>query len=301
MSAPNSAGSLVSFRPRLSADADKMFRPDLTNMVVTDGHKLRMWREGKGNRTSHKLVSIVGQQVSNLLAPGFKKLDVLDTDAKLQMDMLNKLAFTGSYVTMGDDKRPVLTYVEDDDYFYLKFASGFIPNEVLVSEGGRDRRVLETESDFLELVRRDIQPVSHGFHSLGGANSVLATESGLDFATTETKRLWSSVGKDRVFGTDIPHMRTDLIKISKRNGAAGMFQDIDGSRGRLVVEKGALIVVDASGPNYDTFWKAAESRRRTAAAARREANRLKKGVPAEPDLFKSTETVEIEEPAPATA
>lgn len=293
-------GTLVAFRPRLNADADTMFRPSLDNMVITDGHKIRPWRE---RDDSHHLVSILGQEVNGLLAPGFQIINLEDPEGKLQIDGISRLVHEGSYVVPDGKRKPVLTYVnEDDDYFYLRWSSGFIPTEVSF-EGGPRKRGLLTDPDFIELLHRGINPVTHGFHDLGGSNSVLATEAGIEFTGPDSKRLWSSVGRDRVTGTDIPHMRSDLIRIAKGGGGGqGVFRDIDGTFGRIVVEKGQLAVVDASDPKYVKFFDLAEERRRNAAAARREQRRLQKeGAQPQGELFRASETVEIpvEEPAAA--
>lgn len=290
--------TLVTFRPRLGGDDNRMFRATKDKMVINNGHSIRTWKTGSRANPNHQLVSLIGQQTESRLAPGFQTVNVKDHDAKLVMDMLNRLAFTGSYVQAEEGRKPTLAYVEDDNNFYIKLLTGLFPNEVVMSVGGRDRTMVETESDFLELVRRGIKPMSHGFHDLGGTNSILASEAGITFAGAESKTLWSSASRDRVSGTDIPHIRTELIAMPKFGNPEGMFQDIDGSKGRIVIVNGRPDIVDADGKPYETFWAKAEERRRKAAVARREAKRLSKSTkdapPAQPDMFQPTDAVSLD-------
>ncbi len=277
--------NLVTLRPRLAAaSGELMVRPSVDNISIMPGHSVRAWTWRRQKDVDahagrpHTLVTVVGNQMGNLLAPGFQTLDIRDPKGQLPIDRILKMVGEGTYMVPDGQKKPVLTVMaEDDKYWYIKLGTGLIPTEVIVTgDDGRRRTQLWTEPDLINLLQNEVTLETHGFHDLGGANSVIAREAGINFETPESKRLWSSVSRSRVFGTDISQYRSDLIRLSKEGGE-GTVKDIDGTFLKLTGYRDEIGIRNASGdPSLEKFWNLAEAARRKKNAAERERYRLQK-------------------------
>jgi|GEM_PF-3502046 len=277
------------------------FRARRDRSGPTPGHLVKIWDEkdrDSGEVTGEsRLITLMGDTIGKKLSPGFELIDIVDPQGKMPLD--GNLALQGSYKIPEGQKKPVLTVIDEDEQnWYCSLASGLILSEIQATDPktGRIKRALSTEPDLIDLKRKGVVLHSHGFHSLGGARSVLAREAGIDFSGEESKRLWSAVGRDRLRGKEIPQYRYDLIAVPK-NGGEGIQQDVDGTFVRLVGTPTELKMVDASGPSYRKFWDLAEEKRIEENAARREARRLAKQQPAPAE---SAGTPADQGPPPAT-
>ena len=258
-----------------------VYRPRQHRNGVAPGHQVKIWEtfDGDGNPVAgkSKLVTVVGETIGKRYSPGFETIEVDDPQVKIEVRGTH--AIEGTYYTAPGSKKPVLQPIaQDDNYWYCLMATGLILSEVdaINPKTGRMGKVLSTEPDLLGLRRHGVQATPHGFHSLGGARSVFAAEAGIDFAGEESKRLWSSVGRDRIRGVnDTPQYRYDLVAVPK-SGGEGLMQDVDGTFVRVVGTPQELKTFGEQDPKYRKFWDLAEDKRTEENAARREARRLAK-------------------------
>ncbi|MBI5644598.1 hypothetical protein HY970_00705 [Candidatus Kaiserbacteria bacterium] len=272
-------GNLFTINPRLNADGEIVYDNfDVNNMWQAQDHKVRMWqprdKEGKVTGPTH-LATILGTEEGGLVARGYEALEVADPERKVKLlTDRSMLADVGTY-TIDGDGMPQLTVWADDRFYYVKMHTGLVHTRVTFvdPETGRERKRLWAAHDMLEIVRRKMDFVDHGFHSLGGANALRDNAVSVDLADDQTGVIWSTASRSKIYGTKIPEWRDTLFRVDRRGGE-GALQNI----GMFLHFKGTpdeLLITDAHDrTDLQEIWRREEQRRLDLLKASRAVRRL---------------------------
>lgn len=313
--------NLLTHQPRVTNDGDIVYSGfKAEDMFQEYGHKLRDWRD-RDRKTKEligprRLVTVLGTEDANTIAKGFEAVEIKEGDGELKIKTAvedkSRWATFGAYAVDGEGK-PLLTPVMKDElFFYAKIITGLVHTPVrhVDPRSGKTYTKLWTEDDLTGLMRRRMNVSEHGFHTLGGADTIRNNVGESDLSD-QTQVLWSKASRSKIFDTKIPQSRWQLVRIY-RHGGEGAVQDT----GVLVRYKGlgdTLQIIDASNdPVVREAWRIAEQARidqhRANIKARALARKLAKQkgetvaevVEADVDeVVPTTEEVSLEETAAA--
>jgi hypothetical protein len=275
--------NLLAVHPRVKADGTIVYGDFVANdMWFEEGHKVRPWqpRDPKTREAIGPMgfATILGTENGKMIARGFEALDLQDPQGQLDIvttNMRNRYVNFGEYAVDGDGRPLLIPVAADAKYFYVKLTTGLVQTPVTFTdpESNKPRDRLWTEHDMTELLRRRIEVSEHGFHTLGGSDTIRDNVADSELTNDETKVMWMKASRSKIFGTKIPECRWSLVRIA-RNGGEGAILDTGvalrlkgaGDKLEFIDARGDAVVVD--------HWRRAEQARLDLHRAKLAANRL---------------------------